>query len=98
MRCRGGPVGRGGLVGRGALLVFLWGCSGDEGTGGGTSPAPRPEAELVDMTVWTLGDEAIAPDPFLSHEPEGISLQCPLGTYLNEGAAFEIRTGLCPYA
>lgn len=76
------------------LVLFAVGCTGTEIPPGDTGP--RPPAELLDMSVWVEGDDAVAPDPLASHRPtDGV---CPPGSVLVEGGSVEVQTGICTYA
>jgi hypothetical protein len=79
------------------LWIGLVGCAnGDPADDSGTSAGPRLEADLADMTAWTPGSEAVAPDPLLAHRPADAS--CPEGSVIVEGGSIEVNTGLCAYA
>lgn len=83
-------------------LVPLWlslaACDRESATTELPADGPRPNAELVDMSAWVEGDSAQMPDPLADHRPEGVEPGCPLGSVLLEGAAIEIKTGICAYA
>ncbi len=77
------------------IAVLAMGCEGRDTTvDSGTSV--RPAADLVDMSAWIPGDEALGPDPLPSHRPAGGT--CPDGSVLVEGASVEIQSGICTYA